>query len=336
MKRILVTGATGLIGSRLVETLASKGYYVKSLIRRSSVISDLKKLGIELEYGDIRNRESVEKAVENVDTVYHLAAIRGEKLLPREIYWDVNVKGTKNILEASYKKGIEKFVYCSTEGVLGWFDNPPADESWPYRPVGMYHVSKTEAERLVKKYFNEKQLPATIIRPVIAYGPTDRGSIFKIASLVNKGRFVILGHGDFSLHLAYIDNLTQGLRLAGEKRRSVGQTYIIADENPIIFNRLIQIIAETLNVQTTKIHIPIWSAKLVGLMVEDLYRALLGLNVRKLGDDPILTPMKVDILSKERFYNISKAKKELGYTPIMETEEAIRATIKWYKEKNYL
>jgi len=336
MKRILVTGATGLIGSRLVEILAAKGYYVKSLVRKSSVISDPRKLGVELEYGDIRNRESLEKAVENVDIVYHLAAIRGERLLPREVYWEVNVKGTKNILEASYKKGIEKFVYCSTEGVLGWFNNSPADERWPYKPVGMYHVSKTEAEKLVKEYFYEKQLPATIIRPVIAYGPTDRGTIFKIASLVNKGRFVILGHGSFSVHLAYIDNLTQGLELAGEKKCSVGQTYIIADKNPIVFNRLVQIIAETLNVQATKIHIPIWSAKLAGLMIENVYRALLRLNVKKLGDDPILTPTKVDILSKERFYDISKAEKELGYAPTIDTEEAIRATIKWYKEKKYL
>lgn len=336
MKRILVTGATGLIGSRLVETLAAKGYSVKSLIRKSSSTSYLRKLGIELEYGDITDRKSVEKAVENIDTVYHLAAIRGERLLTPEKYWAVNVKGTKNILEASYKKGIEKFVYCSTEGVLGWFSNSPADESWPYKPIGMYHQSKTEAEKLVKEYYCKKQLPATIIRPVIAYGPTDKGTIFKIASLISKGIFVILGHGNFSLHLVYIDNLTQGLRLAGEKTHSVGQTYIIADKTPIIFNRLVQIIAETLNVQTTKIHIPIWSAKLTGTMIENLYRALLRLNVRKLGDDPILTPIKVDILSKERFYDISKARKELGYTPTIDTEEAIRATIKWYKEKKYL
>jgi nucleoside-diphosphate-sugar epimerase len=335
LKRILVTGATGLIGGRLVETLAADGHYVKLLVRRSSVISDLRKLGVELEYGDIRNSESVERAVKDVDVVYHLAAIRGERLLPREMYWDVNVKGTKNILEVSYKAGIEKFVYCSTEGVLGWFDNPPADESWPYKPVGMYHVTKTEAERLVKRYLYEKQLPATIIRPVIAYGPTDRGTVFKIASLIKKGRFVVLGHGDFRLHLVYIDNLIQGLRLAGEKKCSVGQIYIIADENPITFNRLIQIITETLNVQTTKIHIPIWSAKLAGLMVENLYRALLRLSIKKLGDDPILTPMKVDILSKERFYNISKAKKELGYTPTIHTEEGIAATINWYKKNNY-
>ena len=336
MKRILVTGATGLIGGRLVKTLAADGHNVKLLVRRSSAVSVLRKLSVEPEYGDIRDSESVERAVKDVDVVYHLAAIRGERLLPREMYWDVNVKGTKNILEASYKAGIEKFVYCSTEGVLGWFDNSPADESWPYKPVGMYHITKAEAERLVKKYLHEKQLPATIIRPVIAYGPTDRGVIFKIARLIKEGRFVILGHGDFRLHLVYIDNLTQGLRLAGEKKCSVGQIYIIADENPITFIRLIQIIAETLNVQTTKIHIPIWSAKLAGLMAENLYRSLLSLSIKKLGDDPILTPMKVDILSKERFYNISKAKKELGYTPTTHTEEGIAATINWYKKNDYL
>jgi len=336
MKKVLVTGATGLIGSRLVETLAAKGYHVKSLVRKSSVSSNLRRLGIELAYGDITNKESVEEAVENVDTVYHLAAIRGERLLPKEEYWEVNVKGTENILEASCKKGIKKFVYCSTEGVLGWFTHPPADESWPYQPVGIYHQSKAEAEKLVKKYSYEKQLPATIVRPVIAYGPTEKGTIFKIASMINKGIFVILGHGNFSLHIVYIDNLTQGLRLAGEKKSSVGQTYFIADETPIVFSGLVQIIAETLNVQTTKIHIPVWSAKLAGMMVENLYRILLRLNVGELGDDPILTPMKVDILSKERFYDISKAKKELGYKPIMDTEEAIRSTVKWYKKNNYL
>jgi len=335
LKRILVTGATGFIGSKLVETLVADGYHVKVLIRRPSAVSVPEKLSVEVEYGDVRNSESVERAVKDVDIVYHLAAIRGEKLLPRERYWDINVKGTKNILEASYKAGIEKFVYCSTEGVLGWFNNPPADESWPYKPIGMYHVTKAEAEKLVKRYMYEKQLPATIIRPVIAYGPTDRGIIFKIARLIKKGMFVFLGHGDFKLHLVYIDNLIQGLQLAGERKCSIGQTYIIADEKPIIFDRLIQIIAETLNVQIPKIHVPIWSAKLVGLMLENTYKALLSLGIKKFGDDPILTPMKVDILSKERFYNISKAKRELGYTPTTDTEKGIFFTVEWYKKNNY-
>ncbi len=336
MKRILVTGATGLIGSRLVEALAAKGYHVRSLVRKSSASSNLKKLGIELGYGDITDKESLEKALKNVDTVYHLAAIRGEKLLPREKYWEVNVKGTENLLEASCKEGVRKFIYVSTEGVLGWFNNPPADETWPYKPVGMYHQSKADAENLVKRYYQEKQLPATIVRPVIAYGPTEKGTIFKIASMINNGTFVILGSGNFRLHIVYIDNLIQGLRLAGEKKSSIGQTYILADKTPIMFNKLVQTIAETLNVHATRIHVPIWSAKLAGMMVENLYRILLELNVKKLGDDPMLTPMKVDIMSKERFYDISKAKKELGYAPVMDTEEAIRSTVKWYKENNYL
>jgi farnesol dehydrogenase len=172
--KILVTGGTGFLGGHLVRTLLERGHAVRALVRRGSDVGGLK--GTELVYGDLTEPGSLRQAVEGVETVYHLAAIRDKWSTPYEAYYAVNVRGTQNLLDAAMGQ-VNKFVYCSTAGVARYPGNLQADESLPYNTEGHgqygYHHTKALAEQLTLEYAHQGQVPATVVRPTIVYGPGD-------------------------------------------------------------------------------------------------------------------------------------------------------------------
>jgi nucleoside-diphosphate-sugar epimerase len=331
MYDILLTGATGFIGRNLAKELVEKGNNVRCLVRNSSNKSFLHRLGVDLAFGDVSDAGSVMKATKNIDIVYHLAAIRGEQnSIDYGTYTLVNVGGTRNLLEASVNANVHKFIYCSSVGVIGWWPSPPADENTPCRPTGKYHITKLEAEKVVQSYCNDRGLNATVIRPVITYGDDNSGFIFNLAKLIRAGVFRIIGNGNNYLHLVSIENLISGFTLAESNSRSKGRTYIIADEKPITIIDLASTIAKSLNAKLPTTKIPITLAKVAAKGCESAYRLL------RPGCEPPITTAKVDLLSMNRFYNISRAKEDLGYSPRVETREGIVNAIEFYKNNGRL
>jgi len=301
--KILVTGASGFIGKNLVEVLR-KTHMVRAFVRSERNIP-----GIEEFVGDITDAQSVSEAANGMDAIYHLAAIRGEKNIPYSEYEAVNIGGTRNVVGAS---GGKRLIHVSTVGVAGL--SPGVSEETVPHPSGKYHASKLEAEKIVAG--NRK---ATIVRPAITYGPGDlSGMVFRISKMLKAGNFSIAGNGRNRVHLLSIDNLIPFLVSILSKKESYGQTYIVADPEPISMNDLCGTIACAIGKEAGFRHLPL-----------PLVRA--GSHILKLAGSSI-TPEAVDIVSKDRYFRINKAI-SIGYRPSIRTRDGIRKTVEWYLEK---
>jgi nucleoside-diphosphate-sugar epimerase len=296
--------------------------------------------GAELVYGDLTEPDGLRRAVEGVEAVYHLAAIRDKWGTPYQAYYTVNVEGTRNLLDAA-AGCVDKFVYCSTAGVARYPGNLQADESLPYNTDGhgqyRYHHTKALAEQLALEYARTGQVPATVVRPTIVYGPGDTwGMMTRLVAMLAKGRFALVGDGRNHLHLVYADDVISAFLLAGESSKSVGQVYIIAGPSLITLNTLVAKVCAPLSVRPPRWHIPLSVAKTAGWMLEMAYAGKLSMGIRAFGDMPLVTRDKVDTLTVNRGYNIAKIRQELGYCPTVDYDQGLPRTINWYQRKGYL
>jgi len=325
--RVLVTGATGFVGGHLTRHLLKEGYEVRCLVRESSNIEPLKSLGVDLVYGDVRNMVSVEKAVAGAEKVFHIAALFRKAGFPDSTYWDINVKGVANVLQASLQAGVKRFIHCSTIGVLGHISSPPGNESTPYNPGDIYQRTKMEGEKTALKFHKEKGLPVVVVRPAMIYGPGDL-RLLKLFKAVAKRRFVMLGSGKTLAHFVYIDDLVKGFILASSIGKAVGNVYIFASEGPVTLNDLVRMISEKLGTPVPKLHLPVKPFQWMGSLCEAI---CIPLKI-----EPPIFRRRVDFFTKDRSFDISKARNDLGYEYDIDMQEGIRRTIKWYKENGYL
>jgi len=327
---VLLTGATGFIGAHLARFLDSRGYAVRCLARKTSNLGQLPTISKKIFYGDVTRKESLPEALHGADIVIHLAAIRGEKPIPMDEYWSVNVSGTANLLEACRAEGVRRFIFCGTVGVMGWIEDPPADERRAINPIGAYHFTKARAEELVREYTSQGSIEGTVVRPVITYGAGDTdGMIFKLTRMLRNKRFVWIGHGANRVHLVAIENLMQGFEILMENRGSVGETFIIADATPITMDRVVHTICDALKVNPPVWRVPTSLVRKLAVMAVKLASAKPG------GREPMLTPMQVDILTRDRCYDISKAQ-SLGYTPHIPTTTGLRRTVEWMRSQQLI
>jgi nucleoside-diphosphate-sugar epimerase len=322
-----VTGATGFAGSQLTKRLLTDGFDVRVLVRPQTNPSFLSLLGAEIASGDVTDMDSVKRAVEEIDTVYHVAALFREAKFPDDTYWAVNYEGAMNVLRAAHDAGVQRFVHCSTVGVLGNIENPPATEEAPYNPGDVYQRSKCRAEQDVLKFHKETGFPVSIVRPAAIYGPGDRRWL-KLFRSVGRQKFMMIGTGETLIHFIYISDLVEMFRLASDSPKAVGQVYIAADDRYVSLNELVATIASVVNVQTPKTHIPVAPVRLASGLVEDVCRAL---HV-----EPPIFRRRVDFFVKNRAFDITKAKTELGFKPSVSMQEGIRRTTDWYQEHNLL
>jgi nucleoside-diphosphate-sugar epimerase len=326
-KKVLVTGASGFTGGHLCRHLVAKGYDVRAFVRSTSNIDALKKLGLEIVFGDVTDSGSLDKTARGIETVYHIAALYRQENIPKKLFWDVNVNGTKNILEASLKSGVQRFVHCSTVGVQGEITNPPAKEAHPYNPGDEYQRTKMEAEKLALRFFKENELPGVIVRPVGMYGPGDT-RFLKLFKHIKNGKFIMFGSGKVLYHLTYIDDLVHGFELCGEKREALGQIYNICGDEYVTLDQLVAIIAQALGVPVPRLRLPFWPLWIAAFFCESVCKPL--------GIEPPIYRRRVDFFRKDRAFDISKAKKELGYEPMVDLKTGIKITADWYRENGYL
>jgi len=325
-EKVLVTGSTGFTGGHLCRRLLQKGYQVRGLARETSDYIDLQKAGVEIVIGDLRDKASLTRAVKGIDTVYHLAALYRQEGVPKKLFWEVNVEGTRNILEASLEAGVKRFVHCSTVGVQGEIKNPPATEDYPYNPGDYYQESKMEGEKLALRFFSEHNLPG-VVRPVGIYGPGDK-RFLKLFRYIYNGKFRMLGNGETLYHMTYIDDLVEGIILCGERDNAIGEIYTIGGEEYVTLNELVEMIAEILGVEKPRGHFPIWPVWLVSSLCETVCRPL--------RIEPPLYRRRLDFFIKDRAFDISKAKRELGYQPKVGLKTGLKITAEWYRQQGWL
>ncbi|MBI3266850.1 MAG: NAD-dependent epimerase/dehydratase family protein [Chlamydiae bacterium] len=326
--KILVTGGTGFTGSHLTRRLIKRGAHVVVIDNQKGLFYDgLNQMGAEIHLGSVSDRALVDQVMKGCEVVYHVAAMFRKVNLPKKIYWDVNVEGTRYLMEAALKYGVKKFVNCSTCGIHGHVRSEPATEDSPIAPEDYYQYTKYEGERVVKEYLG-KGLKILTLRPTAIYGPGDPERFLMLFKRVNQGRFLMFGSGEAHYHPLYIDNLVDAFEAASASDRGNGEVYLIGDEKYHSLNELVLAIAQSLGVKLKIQHLPFWPLWTVALGCEILYKPL--------RIDPPIFRRRVDWFRQNRAFSIEKAKRELGYQPKVDLKEGLKRTGEWYREKGYL
>lgn len=326
--KILVTGGTGFTGKALVHRLLDQGHKVVALDYKEGLkTQELREWGAEVVIGSVTDKDVVRRCIKGVDVVQHLAAAFRELNRADDYYQEVNVGGTRNMLEAAKAEGVKRFIYCSTCGVHGNVDNPPGDETSPIKPADYYQRTKFEAEPVVLEYARNG-LPALIIRPAAIYGPGDPERFFMIYKRVASGTFPMFGSGQTLYHPLYIDNLVDAFILAQQPGKGDGQAYLIADAEYVTIENLVKGIAKALGTEVKIPHYPMWPVIAVGHVCEKVCRPF--------GISPPIFPRRVDWYRQNRAFNIAKARHDLGYDPNIGLEEGLRRTAEWYRKEGLL
>jgi nucleoside-diphosphate-sugar epimerase len=325
-KRVLVTGATGFTGGALAKKLVEQGNEVVALVRKTGDTSALKKLGVELAYGDITDAAAVNKAAENCSVIYHIAAVYRTAGHPDSYYRGVNTTGVQHIIDAALNNNVERTVHCSTIGVHGDIEELPSNEESPFNPGDIYQVTKLDGEELFARAM-EAGLSGVIFRPGAIYGPGDM-RLLKMFKQIKRGFFPLFGGGTNLYHLSYIDDLTDGIILCAEHPNAVGERFILCSNEYGTLKQLSTIIAQGLGVKAPRFAPPVGPLMLAAKLCETICKPL--------GIDPPLHRRRVEFFVKSRAFDNTKARKMIGYEPKVSTQEGVTRTIKWYQENDLL
>jgi nucleoside-diphosphate-sugar epimerase len=333
---ILVTGANGFVGSNLVEALVERGYRVRGMVRRTSDLTHIRDLPIELAYTDMRDAESLYRTCQGVDVVIHCAAMT--RALDEETFLEVNARGTEALALASLRASpnLQRFVFVSSQAAAGPAQdlNAAIDESCPPNPVTWYGRSKLAAERALQAMATtsppsgtSKPLPLTIVRPAPVYGPRDR-DFFAYFDLVQHRLSLQLGRQERFLSLIYVRDLVELIVLATENKAALGQTYF-GCSRAHSYTDLSEAIGRALGKKTLRITIP-----LAVLTPIALWSRVQG---RITGKPALLNDQRV-LDMRQRYWLCSgeKARQELGFAPRYDLDTAVQETAAWYRQNGWL
>lgn len=323
--KVLVTGATGFTGNHLARHLAASGHQVRALARNPAKAT----LGpnIEVVRGDLLERASVKAACQGVDVVYNIAALYRQAGLPKDAYQNVNARAVGWLIEEAAAAGVKRVVQCSTVGVHGDVEDPPANEDAPLRPGDVYQWTKLEGESIARQTAGRTGTELVIARPSGIYGPGDQ-RLLKLFKGVAQRRFVMLGSGAIFYHLTYVDDLVEGFRRCGEAPAAAGRTYILAGAEVTTLKELVARIAAAAGVEPPTRSLPAWPVWIAGALCE---MACAPLRI-----EPPLYRRRVDFFTKSRAFDIARARAELGYAPQVGLNEGIRRTLDWYREYKWI
>lgn len=322
-KKILVTGGTGFIGTQLVKKLYELGYSLRLLVRETSDVSSFKHMkNIEYIIGDMNDLESIDKATDNVDVVFHLAAYVAIWAKDKTIYDDINVTGTKNIAEMALKKNI-RFLYMSSFTAIGPTPEEPINET--YEKADQFYMdyerTKYEAKKLIEEYFN-KGLDGLIFYPGIVYGPGDFNIFGEMLYDIVRGKFMgCPGDGDSVACFSYVQDIVDAMITALQKEDLNKEDFILGGENVKFYDYLCMIADFADEKEPRKF--PFSLAKLYGGLCE--------LKAKLTGNLPYITRAALDSFELHRAYSSEKAKEMLNYkiTPL---KEGLKETVAWYQD----
>ena len=327
--RIVITGGTGFIGSRLALRCAADGYSVRVFaLARTQAENETKRAveeaGVEVVLGSVTEADRVHTAVRDADIVFHLAAAQHEMNIPDRQYWDVNVKGTQAILDACVMAGVQRLVYGSTIGVYGWPDDM-IDEQSPVSPDNSYGTTKLAAESLVQSF--KDRLHVVIVRISETYGPGDQ-RLLKLFTAIKSGLFIIIGGGENLHQMIFIDDLISGLLLAGTAEVRSGQVFLLAGREAVSTRQIATTIAAEVDADLRRWRAPLWLFLTIATLLEKL--------LKPFGIQPPLHRRRMDFFRKNFVISTRKAEAELGFRATVGLSEGIERTADWYRRTGQL
>jgi nucleoside-diphosphate-sugar epimerase len=325
---ILVTGATGFLGSALVTELVKQKQEVRVLVRDEKKAREQFGASVKIIQGEITDGEKVRDAVDSATLVYHFAGRLYHPSVPTELYRQTHIEGTRILLEACEGQKLQRFIHCSTTGVLGETGTTPAAEDAPFAPTNPYERTKLEGEILALQAHRTRSIPVSVVRPGLVYGPGDL-HLLSFFTTIKKGPFPpLIAGGKALIHPVYIDDMTSAFLLCAERAEAIGHSYNIAGERPVSYRELATAIAHSMDKKLPPGSIPLWLANLAS----DIFALLPGFK----GEDAPLTRSRVKFLTHSRVYSIERARNELGYSPKVGLEEGMKLTAAWYQKHGYL
>jgi nucleoside-diphosphate-sugar epimerase len=326
-----ITGATGLLGSHIVEQLAARGERIRALVRPESDLEFLKKHGVELKTGDLYDAESLRNFVAGADIVYHCAAKVGD-WGPWQVYQREVIDATVNLLDACRQIGVGRVLHVSSITVYG-HPKPRAELITEEAPLGQnlwvwdhYCRSKIKAEMLCREYPGQ----LTIIRPGWMYGPRDRNTLPRVVKALRAGRVKLLGSGDNLLNVLHASDAATGAILAANHDFAVGQAYNLSSSGEITQRRLLNLLTDLLGMPRITKHMPFRPAFWLGFLSE-----VIGHMIR-LKRPPHITRYGVSLVGRSTGFSTAKARSELGWEPSIRIEDGMRETLGWFKANGLL
>ncbi len=331
LRLALVTGGNGFVGRAIVNQLLEAGVRCRVIGRNR--YPELEKAGVECLVGSICDQQLMREAVRGVDTVFHVAALAG--IWGRwDQYYTTNVLGTESVINAC-EGGVKNLVYTSTPSVVfagNSIEN--GDETLPYpgKFLCNYAKSKVAAEKMVLAANSEK-LCTCAIRPHLVWGPGDPHLIPRLVEARRKGRLKIVGNRDNLVDISYIDNVAHAHLLAAENlattATAAGKSYFIGQEEPVNLWQWLDDLFERLDVPRLDAQISFKTAYAAGAVLEGVY-TILGKK-----EEPPMTRFVAEQLAKSHYFSHENAQKELGYEPVVSTEEGVERLVSWFKGNHH-
>ncbi len=320
---VLVTGATGLVGGAVVRALARAGFTTHALVRPGSNRANLAGHVVTVRQGDILDPATVDRALEGVRYLVHAAADYRLWARNPEAITRTNVEGTRIVMEAALRAGVERIVYTSSVATIAPTQNgAPSDESRRAEPghgIGPYKRSKIIAERLVERMVADENLPAVIVNPSTPIGPGDVRPTPTGRLVLEAARGRMPGYVETGLNVAHVDDVAHGHLLALRTGR-VGERYILGGDN-VQLSEILGVIAKLMGRRPPRINIP-HAAVYPAAVASEMW-------ARMTGRDPFITREGLRLSRQRMFYNDAKARAELGYRSRPYTE-ALADAISWF------
>jgi nucleoside-diphosphate-sugar epimerase len=319
--KVLITGGGGFIGSHLVDSQLRQGHWVRTVdLSLECLAHTINHPNLEAINGDITDVVLIRRLVAGIDVVYHLASAHLDVNLSADHYRQVNVGATMDLLVAAQTAGVQRMVQCSSNGVIGEVKKPPANEATPCQPTNIYEQTKWIGEQTVLQFAQETGFPVVVARPAWVYGPGCPRTR-KLFQMIGQGRFVMFGSGRTLRHPIYISDAVRGLELCAETDNITGQVYLLAGEKPVTIATLVQMIAEVQGVRPPAIHLPVILGKVAGIAFQTAFKSI--------GRQPPFSRRSLDFFIKDNAYDISKAKRDMGFQPQVDLRTGLTKTLDW-------
>jgi len=323
----LVTGAGGYVGSEIVRQLRDRKRPVRAMVRNPAQVAAMERLGAEVVIADLQTPETLDETVRGVSCVYHIAGLFRVAGRPENEFHAVNVDGTRHMLEAAIAAGVERFVHCSTVGVHGHIESPPANEEAPCNPGDPYQRTKLEGERVAMEYFRSGRIGGVTIRPAMVYGPGDTRNL-KMFRMIARRYFFYVGDGTTKVHYVDVRDLARAFILAMDAQHLNAETYLIAGASSVQQSELAKLIAGEIGVAPPWLHLPVKPMQWLGSACEAICRPF--------GIEPPIFRRRVDFFTKHREFDCAKAARDLGFRPSRSLEQEVRDHTRWYGQHGWL